>query len=89
MGHHPRHSARARPWAVRTTLPSWQRDKGCLLAARWQGSAPGSEVQQCLGGSGGLRAGLWQPLAGLDSGLCWCFSEFISQHLTHTVRLTQ
>lgn len=82
MGHHPRHSARARPGAVRTTLPSWQRDKGCLLAARWQGSVQGSEVRQWPGGgSGGLRAGLWQPPAGLDSGLCWCFSQFISQHL--------
>ena len=50
MGHLPRHSARARPGAVKTTLPSWQTDKGRLLAARWQGTAQGSEVQRWTGG---------------------------------------
>lgn len=34
------------------------------------------------GGSAGLRAGLWQPPAGLDFGLCPCFSQFISEQLT-------
>lgn len=82
MGHHPRHSARARPGAARATLPSWQRDRGRLLAARWQGTAQGSEVQRWPGGSAGLHAGLWQPPAGVDSGLCPRFSQFISERLT-------
>lgn len=64
MGHHPRHSARARPGAVRTTLPSWQRDKGCLLAARWQGSVRGSEVQQWPGG-------LWGSACWALAAACW------------------
>lgn len=75
---------------MRTTLPSWQRDRGRLLAARWQGTAQGSEVRRWPGG--GLRVcvlGSGSHLLGWTSGSARASLSLSQSSLPHTVRLTQ
>lgn len=82
MGHLPRHSARARPRAVRTTLPSWQRD-GASAGSQVAGHSTGLRCSSGLGGLRGCVLGSGSRLLGWTQGSTRAALFISEQLITH------